>query len=152
MSYSSIRKQTHAAANPPEFSNRCHASGCPCRGTISMEGGHFLCSAHAFIPADQWPRVTQKLREHEWLIAFIGDMQRMDRHCEDWRGFAVQFWHNQDDYCKPDSRENAIPYQNRMRAELLYRCGLVKRPAVRLPQPLIKRFGNAAQAAAGALA
>lgn len=144
MSYGNIKKRTQEAAQPVETIRQgCYASNCPCRGSISQEGGHFLCSAHAFIPADRWPGVTEKLRNHDWLIAFIDDIQRMDRMSEDWRRFAVQFWTNQDEACLPDVEEQAIPYQNRMRGELLYRCGLLKRPAVRLPQPITSR-GNAA--------
>lgn len=143
MSYGSMRKQLASSAQPaaPAFSNRCHAEGCPCRGTISVEGGKFCCAAHAFVPADRWPGVSEKLRDHDWLIGFIDDIKKMRGKCENWRTFAQMFWDGQDEFCLPHDRENFEPYENRMRGELLYRCGLSKRPAVRLPQEVTRR-GN----------
>lgn len=136
MSYSQLRKQTHAAAQPVDSSptGGCYASNCPCRGTISL-GGHFLCGAHAFADALQWPRITESLRTHDWLIGLHDDLQKMDRQHQDWRGYAVQFWANQDDgeVLQPHPKEGVVPYLNRMRGELLHRCGLSTRPALRLP-------------------
>lgn len=147
MSYGNIRQRTHEAATPPADEAGCSASGCPCRGSVSLDnGGRFLCSAHAFSFPDQWPRITEKLREHDWLIAFTDDIAKLNREHRDWRGFAVQFWSTEDAYCNPHERESAQAYGLRMRGELLYRCGLGKRPAPRLPQQ-IKRRGNAADLA-----
>lgn len=134
-------------SEPTHNPTGCWASNCPCRGSISLEGGHFVCSAHSAVPSDKWPRLTEKLREHDWLIAFTDDIARMDRAPEkdapSWREFAMKFWEGQDDYCQPNPKEGALPYQLRMRSELLYRCGLSKRPAPRLPQ-IPKVRGNAA--------
>lgn len=155
MSYGNIRKQTHEAAEPQRNPSACWASHCPCRGSVSLEGGHFTCSAHAAVPADQWPRVTEKLRDHDWLIAFTDDLARMDRAPEkdspSWRDFATQFWQDQAPHCVPHPQEGALPYQLRMRDELMHRCGLAKnRPVPRLPQvPKVK--GNAARYAGSAV-
>lgn len=142
MSYGDLKKRT-AQVHEPEFQAGCHAHGCPCRGTLSVEGGKWVCAAHAFIPADRWQDATRKLREHDWLIAFTDDVQRMDQTHQDWRAYATQFWVNQDEFCIPDAKENAGPYGFRMRGELLFRCGLGKRPSPRIPKE-IKRRGNAA--------
>lgn len=143
MSYADIRKRAQEAAQPAAPRFNCVASNCPCRGTISFDGGRWVCSAHAFSIPDQWPRITEKLNDHRWLIEFIDQIQAMNRAMEDWRAFSEQFWANQDEVCVPDEREEAVPYQNRMRGELLYRCGLSKRPGVRLPKQPTSR-GNAA--------
>lgn len=143
MSYGQIKRRTEAV-HQPEATNACEASNCPCRGTVSMGGDKFFCSAHAFADAALWPRVTEKLRDHDWLVGFHDDIQRMDRASQNWRGFAEQFWANQEDgeILAPHKQENAQPYMNRMRGELLYRAGLCKRASLRLPQPLKGRRGT----------
>lgn len=147
MSYGSLRQRTQEAAQPaPPPDLGCYATGCPCRGTVSVEGGKFMCSAHAHINAEEWPRVTEKLRDHDWLIGLLGDMRTMDRRFEDWRGFAMQFWSGEDARCQPDPGEDCFAYQNRMRKELLFRCGVAAKPQIRLPQKPTTR-GNAAAAA-----
>lgn len=135
MSYGKVRQQI-VEQKAPESDLRCHAHGCPCRGTISLEGGKFCCAGHALIPSDKWQAATRSLNDHRWLIEFTDEIREMEFAHQDWRGFSVQFWTNQDEYCIPDPLENAVPYRNRMRGELLHRCGLGKRPAPRLPQPV----------------
>lgn len=127
---------------------KCPANGCKLRATVRLEGGAFCCSAHAWLEPEDWSRATSRLGENDWLSGFIDEMQRMDQRSTDWRGFAMQFWENSDKFCQPDKQENAIPYQNRMRGELLYRCGLIpNRPQVRLPQA-VKPGGRFAQGGA----
>jgi hypothetical protein len=143
--YGSLRKRMQQTQQEPERDpGACVALGCPCKGSVSMEGGGFTCTAHGAIPSDRWPMVSERLREHRWLIEFIDEMRKMDAEHGDWRGFAVQFW-TEDQYAAPVAGENAIPYQLRMRGELMHRCGLLKnRPAPRLPKaPAVGRFGNA---------
>ena len=114
---------------------KCPAHGCKLRATVRLEGGSFCCNAHAWADPELWSLTTSRLNEHDWLSGFIDEMQKMDRKNQNWRSFAVQFWENSDKFCQPEKGENAIPYQNRMRGELLFRCGLLpKRPQVRLPQ------------------
>jgi len=143
MSYGSLRQRTQEAAQPAAADTGCYASHCPCLGSASVEGGKFMCAAHLNTQADAWPRITEKLHEHDWLIAFIGDMRRMERKYEDWRGFAAQFWTGQDERCQPDPAESFGAYEYRMRAELMYRAGVARMPSVRRPKPITKR-GNAA--------
>lgn len=135
----------------PQNTSRCQANHCPCMGSISLGSDKFYCSAHAFSESEKWPRITEKLHEHDWLIAFHDDIKKMDRKLEDWRAFAMQFWGNQEDaeLLQPHPQEEATPYMNRMRGELGYRCNLNKRPSVRLPQAQKARgFGNVARRAA----
>lgn len=131
---------------PERDLSRCFADGCPCRGSMSLEGGRWTCTAHAFAPSEGWPRITAKLRDHAWLLAFMDDIQRMDKATDlkAWRAFATQFWAGQDDFCIPHEREEAGPYVYRMRGELLYRCGLSRRPVPRIPEP-VKSRGNASR-------
>jgi hypothetical protein len=151
MSLSSIRKRTHEAApQEPEGPQRCEALGCPCLASVQIEGGRWLCSTHGFAVPEVWPRVTEKLREHEWLIQFTTDIQKMDRRNEEWREFAERFWDGQDDFCKPVAGEMvngrrtrcefAIPYFNRMKRELDYRVGLCQRPQPRIPEDIGNLF------------
>lgn len=144
MSFGNIRQKTQ---EPVEQSNSsCHASNCPCRGTISFDGGRWMCYAHAFATPQDWPRITERLHEFGWLIQFTDDIKRMNESTingqRDWREFAEKFWGGQDEQCMPHASEEATKYINRMKGELLWRCGLSKRPAVRIPEPPKKRFGN----------
>lgn len=141
--YGNLRKRQTEAPQESRDETRCAADHCPCRGTVSQEGGRFLCTAHSAVPSDRWPRLTEMLHSNRWLIGFIDEMQRMDHAHGDWRGFASEFWKDSDPFCIPDPREYALPYQNRMRGELLFRCGLTKkRPEPRIPQVPTSR-GNA---------
>lgn len=145
MSLSGFRKRGEQPQEPERDESRCAANGCPCRGTVSLEGGRFVCTAHSAVPSDRWPLVTERQTEFRWLVEFIDEMQKMDRQRQDWRGFAKQFWEESEPACMPHERENAAPYQLRMRAELLFRCGvLTKRPEPRLPKEFTGRFGNVA--------
>lgn len=127
------------AEEPAEDTTRCHAEHCPCRATVNLSGGRWTCGAHAFAKVETWPLITERLREHAWLIGFIDDVQRIEQERNskalDWRAYATKFWTGIDEHCLPDPKEDCIPYQNRMRGELLYRIGQTKRPAPRLPQP-----------------
>lgn len=142
-----LAKQRQQPEMPQRNPALCYADHCPCMGSVSLEGGHFTCTAHACVPADQWPRVTESLHTHRWLIALIDDLADVERRREKdgpgWREYATKFWTGTDDHCLPDAKEEMLPYQNRMRGELLWRCKLGKRPAPRLPQ-VLKARGNAA--------
>lgn len=135
MSYGSVRKRlAEQREQAPEFDpRRCVAHGCPCRASCSRDGVSFTCSAHDSAKADEWPRVTEALIEHKWLIELIDEIKSMGDKRADWRGFATQFW-SEDEVCRPHARESVEAYVLRMRSELLHRCGLMKRPAVRLPR------------------
>lgn len=145
--YGNLRQRTHDASTPPpRDESMCYANGCPCKASLSVSGGRFMCSAHAFANADDWPGITEKLMGLRWLMAFTDDVQRIEqvrlKDMPDWRAYATQFWKAQDEFCVPHPKEECMPYLIRMRAELLYRLGQRKRPAPRIPEP-VKSRGNA---------
>lgn len=127
---------------PEQDERRCAADGCKCRSSVKLGGG-WTCFVHAHAEPEDWQAITYRMNEHSWLGEFIDEIKRMDAKSQDWRGFAMQFWENSDPYCQPDPRENAVPYENRMRSEFLYRIGqLAKRPAPRLPETKHNRGGS----------
>ena len=132
---------------------QCAAPGCPCRASVSIAGGKWLCSAHAFGPADRWASITAGLGEHAWLRDFMTDLkaERMARDAE-WRTYATRFWQGVDDRMLPHPKEHLDPYLYRLHLELLHRVGARIKPAdVRLPAaPAVRRFGNVGQAMEGA--
>lgn len=126
-------------------STRCGAYGCKCRATINNAGSGWLCFAHAFAPADRWQAITQGLREHDWLLMLVQDVRKMDAANQNWRGFAIKFWSGSDEFCAPQSFENAQPYADRMLMEVLHRIGeRAKRPVPRQPA-IVKPSGRFAQ-------
>jgi hypothetical protein len=127
---------------------QCEAHGCPCRASVSVEGGRFTCHAHSAVPVDRWQSVTHALRENSWLAEFIDEVRTMESRHQNWRAFAMQFWANADLECQPQPGEGSVSYQNRMRGELMFRAGaLSKRPQPRLIQP-VKPGGVFSKAAA----
>lgn len=143
--YGALRQRTQEAGIPVVDPTRCGATGCPCRASVNFGAG-WVCSAHGFAQSEDWPRITERLREFGWLIAFIDDVAKQTRVPKgDWREYATRFWGDLDTDCLPDANESAEAYGYRMRGELLWRCGLTaKRPKPRLPKPLTGRRGNAA--------
>jgi hypothetical protein len=138
------RKQEPVESSP----GKCEAYGCPCRASVSVAGGRFACSAHVNAPVEKWQEITRHLNENKWLIEFIDEMRGMEAKFQDWRGFATQFWHGSDDFCKPLDQEEAAPYQYRMRGELLWRAGVQpKRPHPRIPAE-VKASGHFQRSAA----
>lgn len=131
MAYNSIRKPKEEEFQQDD--TKCQAYGCPCRASMRLSSG-WTCFAHAYASPEDFQRVTTLLRENSWLGNFIDEIILMDKAGTDWRGFSNQFWEN-DPHCKPHALENVNPYENRMRSELLFRCGQVsKRPEPRLPK------------------
>lgn len=127
-------RQKSESATAEKDPRQCAAYGCKCRSSVKISGG-WCCFVHGFADVDDWQRLTTQMRELSWLGEFIDEIRTMAAKCQDWRGFAMQFWENADRYCQPDSVEEAVPYENRMRSEFLYRLGqLHKRPAPRLPE------------------
>lgn len=116
----------------------CTAYGCPCRGTVDLgSSGRFNCSWHAWAPQDRWQAITQGLREHQWLLDFIGELQHAFYRGKngDWLARAQQFFET-DPYCQPTGSERLSfnRYVWRMREELSWRIGIRKeRPEPREP-------------------
>ena len=127
--YRKYRATAGRDAQEPEDDGRCGANGCPCRGTINLNSAQWLCSAHATTQPHKWPMVTEGLREHDWLIAFIGDVMRMQRECGPWAEYATQFWSQAEpSMCPTDDEVSHGPaYALRMHQELMVRCNASSR-------------------------
>lgn len=125
----------------PEFersSTACRALGCPCAGSIDIgRTSRFYCSWHAWAVPSDWPRITEQLLDHKWLIDFIGELtQSHDRGQRgDWQAKADEFFRT-DPHCIPSSDERTRwnLYCWRLREELAWRIGVRKeRPDPRPP-------------------
>lgn len=104
----------------------CRAHGCPCRGTIDVGStGRFVCSWHAWADGNTWPRLTEQLHAHRWLLDHVGELMRLDRAGEPWLVVADSFWRNEPDMQpQPRERRAFALYVARLRAELAYRIGV----------------------------
>lgn len=111
----------------PEESNRCAANGCPLRGHVSVAGGREVCSAHAAAAPAQWSQVSEAIRDHDWLHAFIRDIQGMGDG--PWVEYATRFWEEADQYMipTPDEAHYFDAYFGRVLREFLYRVGATTR-------------------------
>ena len=49
----------------------CAAERCPCRWTVDAGNGR-MCSAHAWVDASQWPRITERLLDADLERAHRG--------------------------------------------------------------------------------
>ncbi len=130
----------------------CKAYGCPCRGVIDLGGG-FHCTLHAYASPDKWPQLTSSIREHEWLLSFIGEMQ--DHHqrgktTKELGALAATFWEVDPSMAPtPDEQKHWNWYLWRVREELAFRVGQRKdKPAPRVPQVQDPKVWAAAKVAA----
>lgn len=146
--YRNFQKRGQESEAPERDESRCSANGCPCRSSVSLGGGKWLCSFHAFGPADRWATITGELRNHLWLMDFMSDLRAdsltLDR---DWREYATKFWQGSDDAQIPAPQEFRESYLYRMHQELMHRVGArSKGGAVHLPAAApVRRFGNLAE-------
>lgn len=145
MSFARSKKTAPAPRDEEPEITRCIATGCPCRATISLDGGRWYCGHHAFALPSDWPLLTERLRENEWLLRFI-DMLLVDptKRPEDWRGIAIRFW-SADPHGAPRDFEERRSYEYRMREELRWRLGgeQGKRPEPKDKRPeCAKAAGN----------
>lgn len=110
---------------------RCKANGCPCIGSVDIGGG-FNCRYHAFADGDKWPSITRGLRDHDWLIGFMADI---DKQHKGWREYAERFWEEAEPAMVPDASECKAHYAYRLHLSLAYRVGARdKAPEVMVPQ------------------
>lgn len=111
--------------------SRCHADNCPCRGTVSLGGGPFLCAYHGWADGRDWARITAALHQHAWFLEFIAEATRLhlypDRKGRYWEARAREFWAEQPDM-QPTPHECAHwpEYLQRLRHELGFRVGARK--------------------------
>lgn len=125
---------------------KCPANGCPMPASVDTGGG-FCCSAHSGADPKNWSRITEGLREHDWLRDFITDLQRNPRLVPNaaWRSYALAFWEASDAFMVPRQAEGRELYLYRLHLELLHRVGARNAR----PEPLVpigstwpKRRGN----------
>ena len=120
----------------PRDTSACEAYGCPCVASVNVGVG-LQCSWHWGVPSERWQATTRALREHQWLIDHITDMQqrhsRGDSQCVA-LALALEFWAQH-----PEKQPNAHEkrhfngYIGRMRNELRHRIGALEHP----PKPTV---------------
>ena len=67
-------------AKPKEestISYRCMANGCPLTGTISPNGGQWMCSFHFRTDSSQWPQMTEAIRNSEAIFGLLDDLRKI---------------------------------------------------------------------------
>jgi hypothetical protein len=115
----------------------CFANGCPMAGGIST-GGHWVCAYHHQAQSEDWPRVTQALRESENIRLAITEVMKIDMitwgapvngYPPKWQEFAALF--DDEPELQPTEHEKIrkTKYEYRLRNELAIRAGLAKRKA-----------------------
>lgn len=55
-------------APPAARTWRCMCHGCPVTAGIDAGNGETICRFHHGAPASQWPAITDRLREREWMV------------------------------------------------------------------------------------
>ena len=138
MSYASAKQRyaekTTGFEDQP-VSHNCFANGCPMAGGIST-GGRWVCAYHNQAPSEEWPRVTEALRDAEHVRVAINEVMKIDMiswgakvngYPPKWQEFAALF----DNYpeLQPTEHEKIrkTKYEYRLRNELAIRAGLAKR-------------------------
>ena len=137
MSYVTAKRKYHDTTEvaDEQVNHNCFANGCPMAGGIST-GGNWVCAYHHQATSDQWPRVTEALRDAEAIRLAITEVMKIDMiswgansggYPPKWQEFAALF----DDYpeLQPTEHEKIrkTKYEYRLRNELAIRAGLAKR-------------------------
>jgi hypothetical protein len=126
--------KTEAIDDGPN-SHYCFANGCPMAGGISTSG-HWVCAYHHQGQSEDWPRVTQALRECENIRLAITEVMKIDMiswgaavngYPPKWQEFAALF--DDEPELQPTEHEKIrkTKYEYRLRNELAIRAGLAKR-------------------------
>lgn len=140
MSYTKARQRTEATPTEQKDTTRCPAYGCKCPASVNSGGSGWLCRYHVEALPDTWQTVTRRLSENDWLLGFIGDVQKMANACQPWREFSERFWEF-DAEGKPAEFEDASAYVYRLNREMLWRCGQQKtRPVPIDPKDKLAKF------------
>lgn len=113
----------------------CFANGCPMAGGIST-GGNWVCAYHHQAPSEEWPRVTQALRDAETIRLAIGEVMKIDMiswgaslrgYPPKWQEFAALFDYEPELQPNEHEKIRKTKYEYRLRNELAIRAGLAKR-------------------------
>jgi len=137
MSYVTAKRKYHdttEVADEPTNHN-CFANGCPMAGGIST-GGNWVCAYHHQATSDQWPRVTEALRDAENVRLAINEVMKIDMiswgsavngYPPKWQEFAALFDHKPDLQPTEHEKIRKTKYEYRLRNELAILAGLAKR-------------------------
>jgi hypothetical protein len=141
MSYQTAKRKYHDSTDTTSHdgpnNHNCFANGCPMAGGIST-GGNWVCAYHHQALSDQWPRVTEALRDCERIRVAINEVMVIDMiswgaatngYPPKWQEFAALF--DDEPELQPTEHEKIrkTKYEYRLRNELAIRAGLAKRKA-----------------------
>lgn len=119
-----------------EHSSNCAAHGCQMRGTMSRDGGKYLCFCHYECEdAALWPEISRRISDERFLRAAIKEVTSIDEASWSngyWEMMAKYF--DSEPSMRPtgDEKKKHEWYVYRLRDELKYRCDLIfKRPMPR---------------------
>src|SRR5258706_12457831 len=110
--------------------SRCHASGCPCLGTMSTdtsgENKKWYCSVHFRQDGDAQQRITNELMRMSWLVGVI-EAIRNSYINDGWDSDATNYhfqMNNRNDlkYGKDVNDNLAGSYLRRLESELRKSC------------------------------
>jgi hypothetical protein len=139
MSYTTAKRKYHDSVETDGHdgpnNHDCFANGCPMAGGIST-GGNWVCAYHHQSTSDQWPRVTEALRDAEDVRIAITEVMKIDMiswgsavngYPPKWQEFAALF--DNEPELQPTEHEKIrkTKYEYRLRNELAIRAGLAKR-------------------------
>jgi hypothetical protein len=103
---------------------QCVADGCKWKASASFGGAPWACVGHQAVEdARDWPGITRRTAEFQWLADFIAEIQRginFPKPKTDWRSSATEFFTGTDwPWLVPNERERGSPdlYINRLLAE-----------------------------------
>jgi hypothetical protein len=140
MSYAQAKQRYAEKSTFPEeqgTSRNCHANGCPMAGGIST-GGNWVCAYHHQAVAEDWPRVTEALRDSQDIRVAINEIMKIDMiswgvpingYPAKWQEFEMLF--SRKPALQPTETEKGrkTKYEYRLRHELAVASGLARRKA-----------------------
>lgn len=123
----------------------CAANGCPQLGAIDLGGsGRYLCACHAMVPSEQWPAVTQAIRQHGWMLDIVRNVKAAGSRDLQWRKVAMLAWAVEPEMA-PHEQETQALYVARLLQDFEHRVGArATKPEPMLPQRTWAAFQGAA--------
>lgn len=119
---------------------QCVADGCQWKASASFGGAPWACIAHQGVEdARDWPSITRRTAEFQWLADFIAEIQRginFPKPKTSWANSAAEFFNGSDyPWLAPDDRERIKPtlYVLRLLAEARALATDRPRPAAFVP-------------------
>jgi len=116
-----------------EHKSTCAAHGCPLPGSINL-GSAWLCAAHQWAEAAQWPKITESIINDEDIRAAIetlATLSEFEWSYGKWELMDKFFEHKPELRPSEPERVRKVWYDYRMRAMLEFNAGARKK----YPQP-----------------